>query len=96
MDGQRSSILRQEFLANLGNAICEEERVRMEEAHSRVEARLEEKTRQAFRLLVDEGCSVEEVARRLGMSKFLVWQTRSHVLRKIRQELREADAFANE
>jgi DNA-directed RNA polymerase specialized sigma24 family protein len=76
--------------------ICEEERARMEEARSRVEARLDENTRQAFRLLVDDGYSAEEVAGRLGMSKVSVWQVRSRVLRKIRQELREDDAATNE
>jgi RNA polymerase sigma-70 factor (ECF subfamily) len=85
----------EEMVRDLG-PICEEERARMEEARSRVEARLEEKTRQAFRLLVDEGCSAEEVAGRLGMSKFSVWQARSRVLRKIREELREGDVASND
>jgi DNA-directed RNA polymerase specialized sigma subunit len=76
-------------MGHLGS-LCDEERSLVQRARVSVEARLEEKTRQAFRLLVDEECTAEEVASRLGMSKFSVWQVRSRVLRKLREELNAA------
>jgi RNA polymerase sigma-70 factor (ECF subfamily) len=71
------------------DSICDEERAVLERARNRVEARLEERTRQAFRMLVDEERTPDEVAERLGMTKLAVWQVRSRVLRMIREELGE-------
>jgi len=59
----------------------------VEQARARVEGRLDEKHRQAFGLLVDEGLSAGEVAGRLGLSKEVVWQVRSRVSRALREEL---------
>jgi len=66
--------------------ICEEDRALLRTIRSRVEEPLEEKTRQAFRLLADEGRTVKEVAQKLQMTEVAVWQVRSRVLRKLRSE----------
>jgi DNA-directed RNA polymerase specialized sigma24 family protein len=61
-----------------------------------VEARVEEKTREAFRLLEDEGCTVEEVVRALGMTKVAVWKARSRFLRMLREEFPDLHGPAEE
>lgn len=68
-------------------SVLEEEQAQVERARAAVEGRVEEKTRQAFRMLVDDGRSADEVAQALGMTKFAVWQARCRVLRMLRQEL---------
>jgi RNA polymerase sigma-70 factor (ECF subfamily) len=69
------------------SSVCAEEQALVAQARARVEQRLEEKTRQAFRMLVDEQRPAGEVARCLGMSKLAVWQARSRVLRMLRREV---------
>jgi RNA polymerase sigma-70 factor (ECF subfamily) len=76
------------------SSICDEERALAQEARTRVEARLEEQTRQAFRKLVDEGLSTDEVCQALGMTKFAVWKARSRVLGMIRKEVELLSAAA--
>jgi RNA polymerase sigma factor (sigma-70 family) len=75
----------EEMVRELG-CVRDEERALLATVRPRVEQRLEEKTRQAFRMLVDEGHTPDEVAQLLGMSKFAVWKARSRVLRLLRQE----------
>jgi RNA polymerase sigma factor (sigma-70 family) len=69
------------------STICDEERALARQARARVEQRLSAPTRQGFQMLVDQGVSVEEVGRTLGMTHFAVWKLRSRVLAMIRKEL---------
>lgn len=59
----------------------------LQAARVRVEERVEAKTWQAFRLLVDEQRSVAEVAKIMDTNDFNVWKVRSRVLRMMREEV---------
>ncbi len=75
----------EDMVRELGR-LCEEDYAGVQAARIRVEERVEEKTKEAFRLLEDEGCSAEQVGQRLGMTKFAVWKARSRFLRMLREE----------
>jgi DNA-directed RNA polymerase specialized sigma24 family protein len=75
----------EQMVRDLG-MLCDEDYARVQEARLRVENRVEEKTSAAFQMLEDEGCAVEEVVQRLGMTKVAVWKARSRFLRMLREE----------
>jgi DNA-directed RNA polymerase specialized sigma24 family protein len=77
-------------------ALCDEDYARVQAARVRVEGRVEEKTREAFRMLEDEACPVEEVVERLGMTKVAVWKARSRFLRMLREEFPDLHGPAGE
>ena len=60
-------------------------------ACARARARVEPQTWEAFRLTVYEGCSGDEVATRLGMSRATVFKAKSRVLGFLREEIKQLD-----
>ncbi len=60
-------------------------------ACARARARVEPQTWEAFRLTAYEGCSGDEVAARLGMSRATVFKAKSRVLGFLREEIKQID-----
>jgi RNA polymerase sigma-70 factor, ECF subfamily len=60
---------------------------RVEKGYAHVKAQVEERTWQAFCLLVFENRSVNEVSEQMGMSKNAVYAAKSRVARMLREEL---------
>jgi RNA polymerase sigma factor (sigma-70 family) len=60
-------------------------------ACARARARVEPQTWEAFRLTAYEGCSGDEVAARLGMSRATVFKAKSRVLGFLREEINPLD-----
>ena len=60
-------------------------------ACARARARVEPQTWEAFRLTAYEGCSGDEVATRLGMSRATVFKAKSRVLGFLREEINKLD-----
>lgn len=77
-------------------SICEEDRARLRTARVRIEEHVHEKTRQAFRMLTDEGRTVDEVVQALDMTPLAVWKVRSRMLRKLRDEFDYLQGSASE
>jgi RNA polymerase sigma-70 factor (ECF subfamily) len=69
--------------------IFEEDMARVNAARERVSQRVEERTWQAFCLLVDDERTVAEVASELSMTRTAVWQALSRVKRMLRAEIGE-------
>jgi RNA polymerase sigma factor (sigma-70 family) len=60
-------------------------------ACARAQARVEPQTWEAFRLAAYEGCSGDEVAARLGMTRATVFKAKSRVLGLLREEIKQLD-----
>jgi RNA polymerase sigma factor (sigma-70 family) len=60
-------------------------------ACARARARVDPQTWEAFRLTAYEGCSGDEVAARLGMSRASVFKAKSRVLGFLREEIKQLD-----
>jgi RNA polymerase sigma-70 factor (ECF subfamily) len=60
-------------------------------ACARARARVEPQTWEAFRLTAYEGCSGDEAAARLGMSRATVFKAKSRVLEFLREEIHKLD-----
>jgi RNA polymerase sigma factor (sigma-70 family) len=60
-------------------------------ACARARARVDPQTWEAFRLTAYEGCSGDEVAARLGMSRATVFKAKSRVLGFLREEIKQLD-----
>jgi RNA polymerase sigma factor (sigma-70 family) len=66
--------------------ICEEDRALVQTIRANVEEEEDAKTRQVFRMLMDDERSPKEVAELLGMTVPAVYQVKSRMLRKLREE----------
>ena len=60
-------------------------------ACARARARVETQTWEAFRLTAYEGCSGDDVAKRLGMTRATVFKAKSRVLEFLREEIKQLD-----
>jgi RNA polymerase sigma-70 factor (ECF subfamily) len=60
-------------------------------ACSRARVRVEPQTWEAFRLTAYEGCSGDEVAARLGITRATVFKAKSRVLGILREEIKQLD-----
>jgi RNA polymerase sigma factor (sigma-70 family) len=60
-------------------------------ACARARARVEPQTWEAFRLTAYEGCSGDDVAARLGMTRATVFKAKSRVLEFLREEIKQLD-----
>lgn len=76
---------RNDLLRHLETAFDQEV---LEEAETRVRARVQPHTWEAFQLLAREGLTGEEVARRLGMRSGAVFVAKSKVLKMLQEEIR--------
>ncbi len=63
----------------------------LEEAERRVRERAEPQTWEAYRLTAIEGLSGAEAAARLGMKVAAVFVSRSHVVKRLRKEVKALD-----
>jgi RNA polymerase sigma factor (sigma-70 family) len=65
----------------------EDNRAIVQTARMHVEKRVDPKTWQVFRMLVDEQLSVAKVEKQTGMTDINIWKIRSRVLRMLREEV---------
>ncbi len=68
------------------SSVYEHDRAIVQSARKHVEERVDYKTWQIFRMLMDEERPVAEVAQIMGVTDFNVWKIRSRLLRMLREE----------
>jgi RNA polymerase sigma factor (sigma-70 family) len=86
-NAQQSLERQSEEIARDLEAVYEEDLERVAKACITVKGRVEQRTWEAFCMLVYEERTTEDVAQQLTMTKNSVWTARSRVLQKLREEL---------